>query len=55
MRGVGQAMADGNQTKLLNQLKTPSHSNPYSQPCERKMFVASFVPQPTLAVVVIEI
>ena len=49
--GRGRSGNGGRQQKQLNpktpcDLKTPAHSNPYSQPCVGKTFSASFVPQP---------
>jgi len=49
--GACQAMADGKtKTETLHKphdLKPPAHLYPDSQPCARKTFSASFVPQPT--------
>ena len=48
--GACQAMADGKtKTETLHEprdLKSPAHLYPDSQPCVRKTFFASFVPQP---------
>ena len=50
MGGEVQAMAEGNKNNwTLKRHVTwgsPTHSNPYSQPCVRKTSFASFVPQP---------